>query len=85
MTSDKRHEAWLRFERDILAVPIGRSKQDLVEFRGVALSQHPALVPIISEYLHLAEGADTNAKTQRPSRHKKSSASDMHLFVLLRE
>jgi hypothetical protein len=86
MVSDKKHDAWLRFARDILNVPLGRSKEDLLAFRDIAFSEHRALLPIIEEYIRLARSADTDARNKvNPSRKRPAGNKQMPLFDLLRE
>lgn len=87
MALDNKHQAWLRFVRDILSVPLGRSKEDLHQFLLIAHHQHPTLVPIVQKYIELAEMSDTPVfpadTTKRVS--KKANSKQMHLFDLLRE
>lgn len=85
VTSDKRHDAWLKFVRDVLDVPIGRSKSDLISFREVAHYQQKHLVPIIDEYIRLAEASDTDVRAKRPIGRASVVPKQMHLFDLLRE
>lgn len=86
VSSDKRHEAWLKFARDVLDVPIGRSKQDLFIFRDLAHHHHRALVPIIDEYIRLTEISDSEVRDRRAAtRVTRKGPKQMHLFDLLRE
>jgi hypothetical protein len=70
---------------------LGYSKDDIVTFRSVASHEYPSVVPIIEEYLRLAERADTDAPPYLVERKRKSlvpspsEPSQMHLFDLLRE
>jgi hypothetical protein len=82
---DKRHEAWLRFSRDILSIPIGRSLEDLEEFRYIAKRDNPALLDIIEEYIRLSHRSQTEVSPKRIGSAKKPSDKEMHLFDLLRE
>jgi hypothetical protein len=82
-THDKKHDAWLKFARDILDVPLGRSKHDLVAFRNIAHFEYPALVRIIDDYLMLAENSDSTVQASKPAPRKKARSA--HLFDLLRE
>src|SRR4028118_539564 len=84
ISSDKRHAAWLKFSRDVLDIPLGRSKQDLLAFRDLAHRNHRSLVPIIDEYLRLAEISDSDVRVKRPAAARKGPRQ-MHLFDLLRE
>lgn len=87
MVSDNKHQAWMRFARDVLDIPLGRSKEELQLFLDLARRQHPILVPIIRSYIDLSEKSDTNVsvdeKLKKTSR--KSTPRQMHLFDLLRE
>lgn len=85
MTPDKKHEAWLRFLRSVLDILIGRSKSDLYHFRMIAVDQHPALVPLIDEYIRLMEHSETDVRSKVVVRPKRSTNKQMHLFDLLRE
>lgn len=76
----------------MIDVPAGYSKEDLVGFRSVAVRDFPSLVPLIDDYIHMAERADTSV-TKYPLEQKrrerearmKSKHENMHLFDLLRE
>ncbi|MER9748875.1 hypothetical protein [Mesorhizobium sp. M0140] len=88
MASDRKHEAWLKFSKDILALAAGKSKEDLRQFRDIADFHHPAIAPIINAYLDLAIRSDSDVKmpsavAKRPRR--QAASRDMHLFDLLRE
>lgn len=87
MAPDNKHQAWLRFARDVLDVPLGRSKEDLRLFLDLARRQHPMLVPIIQSYIELSEASDTNASAGESSKKgvRKPTTKQMHLFDLLRE
>jgi len=91
MVTDYRHRGLLRFIRKILDVPLGYSKDDLVTFRSIASQQYRSLVPIIEEYLRLAERSDSDAKTTLLSSMRREATEEagrpetMHLFDLLRE
>lgn len=86
VSSDKRHDAWLKFSSDVLDVPAGRSKDDLYIFRDLAHRHHRALVPIIDEYIRLAEISDSDVRPKRPAvRATRKGPKQMHLFDLLRE
>jgi hypothetical protein len=85
-SSDKRHAAWLKFSRDVIDVPIGLSKEDLFVFRDIAHHQHRALVPIIDEYIRLADMSDSEVRIKKPiARVPRKAPKQMHLFDLLRE
>lgn len=68
---------------------MGYSKEDLVTFRSIASRQYPALVPIMDEYLRLAEKSDTEIVLEgsRPKSKttRKSESDSMHLFDMLRD
>jgi hypothetical protein len=89
LVHDLRHRAFLRFLRKVMDVPLGYSKNDLISFRSLASRDYPALMPIMEEYVRLAERSDTDAFPADAYRRKMSprsaSASQMHLFDLLRE
>jgi hypothetical protein len=74
-------------------VPSGYSKEDLIAFRNQAFRNYPLLVPLIDAYLRLAEESDTETfslggplfpSANKQKSGKKSDASQMHLFDLLR-
>lgn len=83
--SDRRHEAWLKFQRDILTVAAGRSKQELFEFRHMAERDHPALARLIDAYLDLAHRSDTDVRLLPQAKVRRTKKQPMHLFDLLRE
>ena len=85
MAPDNRHDAWLKFARAILDVPLGRSKEDMHQFLSIAQYEHPALVPVIIAYLELAERSSTDIKTSRARVSRASRNKQKHLFDLLRE
>jgi hypothetical protein len=89
LVQDFRHRAFLRFLRKVTDVAAAYSKSDLVNFRSLSSKDYPALTPVIEEYLRLAERADTDVAPSDVPRKKTSSksvtASQMHLFDLLRE
>jgi hypothetical protein len=94
LVEDRRHQNLLRFIRKAVDVASGYSKEDLIAFRNQSFRNFPLLVPLIDDYLRLAEESDTetfsgsgllfeNSIKQKPG-GKKSDASQMHLFDLLR-
>ncbi len=91
MVRDQKHRSLLLFIRKIVEVPLGYSKDDLLAFRNVASREYSALLPLIDEYIGLAERADTNVfparGTNSKSRPKRTltSTEQMHLFDLLRD
>jgi hypothetical protein len=85
VSSDKRHEAWLKFSRDVIDLVAGRSKEDLIAFRNLAHHEHRALVPIIDELLRMAEASDTDVRPKRAVARTRKGSRQMHLFDLLRE
>jgi len=89
VVEDRTHKTLLRFIRKILDVPAGYSKQDLTMFRSIASRQYPSLLPIVEEYLRLAERSETDtipASLTHKSRLTRSSGlGQMHLFDLLRQ
>ena len=89
MVTDDRHQPFLRFIRRVIDVPLGYSKEDLAIFRRLALTDYPSLVPLIDEYMRMAERANTEvvpvvpkAKSRRTGR---KGVQQMHLFDLLRQ
>lgn len=90
MGQDHKHRSLLQFIKKILDVPLGYSKADLVTFRSVASREYTALVPVIDEYIRVAEKADTeviptNAGSSSRRSKVQSDAGHMHLFDLLRD
>ena len=89
MFEDHKHRSFLSFIRKIVDVPVGYSKDDLAVFRSIALRDYHSLVPLIDEYLRLAERADTEVvgKNTEPKTKstRKQGAEQMHLFDLLRQ
>jgi hypothetical protein len=86
LEKNKRHDAWLRFQRDVLSVPVGWTKEDLKVFMEIAQRQSPWLVPIIGGYLDLAYQSDTSARVRSTEgKRGRPSSKPMHLFDLLRE
>jgi hypothetical protein len=81
---DKKHEAWLRFVREIVNIPAGLSKQDLYEFRSMAIRDNPAIADVVSAYIELAERSDSGVQASRTS-GGRTRTKRMHLFDLLRE
>jgi hypothetical protein len=84
----------LRFIRKAVEVPSGYSKEDLIAFRNIALRNYPLLVPLIDDYLRLAEESDTESSSGRGillpgfagrSKSRNSDERQMHLFDMLRE
>ena len=69
-------------------MPAGFSKEDLMIFRSIASRDYPTLVPIMDEYLRLAESSDVerSADILGPGRGKgRLDATSMHLFDMLRD
>ena len=88
MVQDRKHKALLTFIRKVLDVPLGYSKDDLLMFRSVASKDYRSLLPLIDDYLQLAERADTNASPkglQGRATKRSSDLEQMHLFDMLRE
>jgi hypothetical protein len=82
------HKAWLAFVRKAIDVPLGYSKEDLWTFRGMALRENPSLIPLIEDYLRLAENSETNVQppeSRKRQSHNRRAPAQMHLFDLLRE
>jgi hypothetical protein len=68
-------------ERDFDAVFAKLNR--LRQFRDIARRENPSLVPLIDEYVALADRSDTDVRL-RPT-VRRSRARPMHLFDLLRE
>ena len=89
MVENRTHKSLLRFLTKILDVPAGYSKEDLTAFRSVASRQYPLLLPLIEDYLRLAEQSETSVAVvelgDKARRSHKPSSDEMHLFDLLRE
>jgi hypothetical protein len=89
LVQDNKHQPFLRFIRKVIDVPLGYSKEDLAIFRGLALRDYPALVPLIDEYLRAAERADTDVDPRisqpKSGTAKRKDVQQMHLFDLLRQ
>jgi rubrerythrin len=88
VVQDQRHKALLNFIRKVVDVPLGYSKGDLLMFRSVASRDYRSLVPLIDEYMKLAERADTDAAPHgrvRKTSGRMTDPEQMHLFDMLRE
>jgi hypothetical protein len=88
LTQDRRHHGLLNFIRKVIDVPAGISKEQLISFRSVASREYPSVVPIIDEYIKLAERSDTDdPKIDKTNRkvQQAEAAAEMHLFDLLRD
>jgi hypothetical protein len=89
VVQDYRHKSLLQFIRKVVDVPLGYSKDDLTTFRSLASKQYPSLVPVIDEYLHLAEKSDSGVPARGSEKKQLSSKKDdaerLHLFDLLRQ
>jgi hypothetical protein len=77
----------LQFIKRIADVPLGYSREDLVMLRSVASREYPSLVPLIDEYVKLAERSATDVQATPGTKASKrpTSREEMHLFDLLRE
>lgn len=90
MVQDQKHRSLLLFIRKIVEVPLGYSKDDLLAFRSVASREYSSFVPLIDEYIRLAEKSDTGVlsakggNSKRPNR-AATNPEQMHLFDLLRD
>jgi hypothetical protein len=88
VVQDNKHRGLLQFIKKIVEVPAGYSKEDLAMFRSAASMEYKALVPLIDEYLHLAEKSDTETRSEQSSlssRPRREEATPMHLFDMLRD
>lgn len=79
--------AWIQFERDVLKVALGRSKEELRAFLKIASREYPLLAPIIIGYIELASRSDSLVRPRRPDSEARSRIrpKQMHLYDLLRE
>jgi len=96
LVEDRKHQNLLRFVRKVIDVPSGYSKDELIAFRSTAARHYPLLVPLIDDYLQLAEGSDTEVFatggreillpgfSKRNKTSRKNDPGQMHLFDLLR-
>jgi hypothetical protein len=89
MAQDLKHRALLQFIRKIIEVPVGYSKEDLMIFRSIASRDYPAFVPLMDDYLRMAENADTDVSSGRSAGKRAAASADkvapMHLFDMLRD
>ncbi len=89
MVKDNRHKGLLQLVKRIADVALGYSREDLIMLRSVASREYPSLVPLIDEYVKLAErsATDVQAPSARVSSRRSSGGprEEMHLFDLLRE
>lgn len=86
MAQDTRHKRFLRFVRKVMDVPLGYSKEDLTAFRNLTKDDYPSLVPLIDEYVRLAERSETDVDAGRPKgKGRPDRVDQMHLFDLLRQ
>ena len=94
MAQNRKHQPLLRFIKNIVDVPAEYSKEDLFEFRSRASRQYPVLVPLIEQYIHLAESADTKDLLNKQKKSKRRTITEetsesgldgMHLFDMLRD
>ena len=88
---DVRHKALISFIKKILDIPYGYSKDELIAFRSRAFTQYPSMLPIIDNFLDLADQSDTDVGLNRPFGPSKGTSRvrkrgvEMHLFDLLRD
>ena len=88
LVQDNRHKRLFQFIKRIVEVPLGYSKDDLVLLRSLASKEYSALLPLIDEYVRLAERSATNmpsASERRVHPGANRQPNDMHLFDMLRE
>lgn len=90
MVQDQRHKSLLQFIRKVVEVAAGLSKEDLASFRSAAIREYSSVVPLIDEYLRLAERADTHVLPKSHAsnnfhRSKNAESSPEHLFDMLRD
>lgn len=89
MAQDFKHRALLQYIRKIVDVPAGYSKEDLMIFRSIASKDFPALVPLMDDYLKIADNADTTISSRvspgKRTAAQKSADVPLHLFDMLRD
>lgn len=87
MVKDRRHQALLRFVARLTELAAAYSREELVTFRSIATREYPALVPLIDQYVRLAEKNETNVQPRRvkSSGRPRRPEAEIHLFDLLRE
>lgn len=87
LVKDRRHQALLRFVARLTETAAAYSKDELVTFRSVATKEYPSLVPLIDEYVRIAERNVTDVQPRRGklSAKPRRPEAQIHLFDLLRE
>ena len=90
MAQDRRHRGFLQFLRKVVDVPLGYSKDDLINFRSLAAKDYPSILQLIDDYILFAERSDTDViptlLLKDPKKPKpRPDPSHMHLFDMLRE
>lgn len=87
MAESVRHAAFLTFIQKVAEVPSGYTMADLLAFRDIAAKSFSGFVPLIDEYICLAEHSESDGKAAGKKRKHKTTddPSTMHLFDLLRE
>jgi hypothetical protein len=90
LVQDSRHKGLLRFIKRIIDVPLGYSRDDLVMLRSAASRDYPYLVPLIDQYVKLADRSVLDISASSPpgarvSNPRHTKVEEMHLFDLLRE
>jgi hypothetical protein len=87
LAQNNKHKGLLQFIKRIAEVPLGYSREDLLTFRNTASRDYPSLIPMIDEYVKLAERSATDvvAAPSTPTRSPMASRKEMHLFDMLRE
>lgn len=69
-------------------LPSRYTKTDLAEFRRLADKDFPALVPLIVDYIDLAEKSESDVIPGLPAKKpgkRVTNSDNMHLFDLLRD
>jgi hypothetical protein len=83
---DTKHKAWLSFVRKVADVPLEYSKEELRAFRRLAQRENPTLIPLIDDYLAIAEKSDIDPPSSVVrSKPRQRNGAQIHLFDLLRE
>jgi hypothetical protein len=90
LVEDNRHKKVFQFIKRLVEVPLGYSTDDLILLRSFVSQDYPAFIPLIDEYVKLAERSaldisGVGGRRIPATNTRRSGSSDMHLFDLLRE
>ena len=88
MARNDKHHNMLQFIKRIVDVSVDYSKDDLRDFRRVALRDYPSMVRLIDDYIQLIAKSDIESRnaprTAKVNRNREDT-EQMHLFDLLRQ